>query len=696
MDYGSDAWTPVQEIVRLNFKALHDVVKAHGEALKSVEKSVANKVSRPEHTAAMTEKVSVNELTTTFEELSRVIDNKADARDTSSIVDRMVNRSEVQAALAEKADVADVQRCLDAKAGLDETQQLIGAFEGRLGAAEGSLAEVLSSKADRSELQELREGQPTLADIKQIVAEAVDGLRQEMRAEIKETLSTKASKESVATALKTKANRQDVEELLAKHMDNIGATLAAKANVDAVSTALAAKASRAEVTEAVDSKVDACRTALEDALAGRASSAQLEAIKNDLDRRVTMLQSEISKAGDAVTSACGRLERDMATHAKEVNAALGSKASTAEVQQRIRSSEVETMLSTKCDRHEIDLAAQAVSTKLAADLARAAAELRSLVDERVAAAQQDVKGIAGKLAAKVERSEIEMALTNKADTKEVEMWLQSKAGLDEVASQLDVRDAETSRALEGKASSRELTVLSDRIEQRLSADIGQVRYDLSQATSGLATTQQVDGVMAQLVGKSAVETLGAGLEKKANIDDINRSLTEVNRELAQRPTLSELNRVIGEQSLIMESLCSEHLLGRWIWKSGRIKGEKHAVPWNVQNINTNPENFLWEKDKCAITTVAPGLYEVTFGFFTRKKPSVQLLVNGEPVLSAVNSASYAVHHSSGRLAAVGPHPAGNVTGLTLIDYLALPPKARISCSYQGEEGGEGFLGLRKM
>ena len=66
--------------------------------------------------------------------------------------------------------------------------------------------------------------------------------------------------------------------------------------------------------------------------------------------------------------------------------------------------------------------------------------------------------------------------------------------------------------------------------------------------------------------------------------------------------------VIGEQSLIMESLCSEHLLGRWIWKSGKAKGEKNAVPWNVQNINTNPENFLWEKDRCAITTVAPGLY----------------------------------------------------------------------------------------
>ena len=43
---------------------------------------------------------------------------------------------------------------------------------------------------------------------------------------------------------------------------------------------------------------------------------------------------------------------------------------------------------------------------------------------------------------------------------------------------------------------------------------------------------------------------------------------------------------------------------------------------------------------------------MSFGFFTRRKPTVTLLVNGEPVLSAINSTSYAVHHSSGRLAAV--------------------------------------------
>ena len=52
--------------------------------------------------------------------------------------------------------------------------------------------------------------------------------------------------------------------------------------------------------------------------------------------------------------------------------------------------------------------------------------------------------------------------------------------------------------------------------------------------------------------------------------------------------------------------------------------------------------------------------------------------------------------SSGRLSSTGQHPAGNVTGLTLIDFLALPPRARIAVTYNGEEGGEGFLSMKKL
>ncbi len=61
------------------------------------------------------------------------------------------------------------------------------------------------------------------------------------------------------------------------------------------------------------------------------------------------------------------------------------------------------------------------------------------------------------------------------------------------------------------------------------------------------------------------------------------------------------------------------------------------VPWNVQNVNTLPDNYLWEKDKPNILVIAPGLYEITLGFYARKKPKVDILVNGEVIMAAVNS-----------------------------------------------------------
>ncbi len=152
---------------------------------------------------------------------------------------------------------------------------------------------------------------------------------------------------------------------------------------------------------------------------------------------------------------------------------------------------------------------------------------------------------------------------------------------------------------------------------------------------------------------------------------------------------------IKEQNSINEILCAENCVARWLWKSGQLK-HGFAVPWEVQSTNTCPENFLWEQENTSIMTVAPGLYEIMFGFFSKKKPTVQLLVNGEACLSAVNSASYVIHHSSGKMKSSSKHSAGNITGLTMVDFIALPAKARISVSFSGETDAEGFMGLRKL
>ena len=97
---------------------------------------------------------------------------------------------------------------------------------------------------------------------------------------------------------------------------------------------------------------------------------------------------------------------------------------------------------------------------------------------------------------------------------------------------------------------------------------------------------------------------------------------EIHKELDIKSNHEELTNIVNDQALINESLCTENILGRWAWKSGTqlsfqsflyLKGELKAggtVPWEIQLSNTLPDNFLWEKDKTSILTVAPGLYEV--------------------------------------------------------------------------------------
>ena len=57
---------------------------------------------------------------------------------------------------------------------------------------------------------------------------------------------------------------------------------------------------------------------------------------------------------------------------------------------------------------------------------------------------------------------------------------------------------------------------------------------------------------------------------KANIDidDVNKALMEIHKELDIKSNHEELANVINDQALINESLCTENIVGRWAWKSG--------------------------------------------------------------------------------------------------------------------------------
>ena len=70
------------------------------------------------------------------------------------------------------------------------------------------------------------------------------------------------------------------------------------------------------------------------------------------------------------------------------------------------------------------------------------------------------------------------------------------------------------------------------------------------------------------------------------------------------------------------------------------------IKWSREIINTSPELFglsSEEDDSGALIIYTTGVYELTFTFFVPPdihKPTVQLRLNGKPVLSTLDSQRY--------------------------------------------------------
>ena len=100
-------------------------------------------------------------------------------------------------------------------------------------------------------------------------------------------------------------------------------------------------------------------------------------------------------------------------------------------------------------------------------------------------------------------------------------------------------------------------------------------------------------------------------------------------------------------------------------------------------MNTSQDIFIWDKGKVTIQVLQPGLYQIEFGFFAKKKPTVGIVVNGETVIIGGNSLS------------AKPWGKQITSGITLVDFLVLPNRSRICIAYSGEPA-EGFFGIKKL
>lgn len=74
---------------------------------------------------------------------------------------------------------------------------------------------------------------------------------------------------------------------------------------------------------------------------------------------------------------------------------------------------------------------------------------------------------------------------------------------------------------------------------------------------------------------------------------------QVCQELEHKASANELQQIERQQAVVNSGFAQNLHLGRWLWKSAKTKAGG-AVPWDVQAVNTDSDNYVWEEGKVCV------------------------------------------------------------------------------------------------
>ena len=251
-----------------------------------------------------------------------------------------------------------------------------------------------------------------------------------------------------------------------------------------------------------------------------------------------------------------------------------------------------------------------------------------------------------------------------------------------------------------------------------SADIDNIKLTTSKLTNEIQNKLDIDKfdtiiesilsniqeIKNDLVLKGNIDEIMSYLKNKASIDDVNKALVEIHSELDSKSSLEDFNHAMNNQNSINKYLAEENSIAKYIWKSGNVS-KGYAVPWEEQIVNTLPENFIWEKDDICIKVKKKGIYLISLGFFVEEKPTVQVMINGESVLSQVNSNAFIVRqdnskefnlNSLGKIEDKEQNGYNCITGLTMNEFLCLGNMSKIVISYSGSNSVKGIMSIKQI
>ena len=637
-------WESSDPMVFACLKVVSQVLKEQSEVIDSLKRQLEIKVSKQELKSELAQKASIEDLSYKFSQFQDSVQG------SMTLIDDKVSRSDLQAHLIDKVSYSELKEMLQDKLDAEDFRAEIDNLYGSV----NKLYNTQESSGVNELYGKLRE-KPSFEQVEEMIEDS-------------KVLKKKAEKSELAK----KADACDIQTILG--------AIESKADLNWVET-LQHKIE--ELTEKKNFRYQ------EDW--GEMSKFSMQEIENHLNRHFEEINNFIESLSSEIYSIKEKQEQStqrIFSEFKEVCEGLKlEKSKDKENYQLMKSTNHKALQNLNTEllevKEEMDLLKDYTNKNY--EEIRNSQKFTEEVFKDIREINKTVSGFKEFLENKADKQEVfkrfQAIQEDKAEVSQVEEVMKQKntqilstlqSLKDELKKRFSAMHEEILNKCDEKISKelykKEFEALLSNRENELDKVYSQVCLVSSKQEH---FENQLKALSKQLTQKPNTADVCKLLDNKPNIEDINESLQEINTELESKLDSEEFLNFAEEHNMVTNTLCSEVCMGRWIWLSGSLKN--CYVPWEEQSINMNPSNFIWEEERIYILLEEAGIYEVCLGVFAEGFVYAELVINGEKLLTKQAEKQ-----------------------LSLVKFLCLGKRTRVSLVYDSKEKGSGFISLRKL
>ena len=612
----------------------------------------------------MKSKISLNDinkflnLKANNSEVFQAIDNICNSIETlpnMSLINEInkdkISKNEIENYLKEKPSIEDIQNLLDDKIGKNEFNNKFEDLVQNIETFKKFMGEKIDELASKKELKKIENNQKDMLN----------------------NLEKKADKEYVFNSLKIKSDKNEINTILDNKLDkadyaNILKLIENKLNKDEFINYQKIKDN--EIRQNNNKLDDTYLTIIKE------MNNKIQEMKKNINTRFDILNIDIEKINDKIKSKYESINILI----NEINS------------RKLDNDDYINLLKKKLDIDKFD----SLIKKIKNNLERNFVEISKTNEEMIKNLMNNKINDINKVLSKT-LDEQNTKLNNYIEINQ-NKWIQYQIDVQSIINKLD------------SENKSEINKLRNELIENLEVKITEKFYELTEETKVNKNNNQNsllnsnDNELNNKLSKNMkTESL---IREKCEINELTLKYDEIKNELKNNRI--EFSNALDNQALINETLCEENKLGKWGWTMGKLKNNYNII-WDIQSINTYPDNYILENDKSLLLIKQGGIYEIIFGFYGyNKKPNIQILVNNEIILSNSNKNNKSLYENGGHslhMTNTGFYKSNkniainggfrNITGITLIDYIYLENNSKLSVFYNGDTA-RGFLSIKKI